>query len=225
MIRRIVTDQEKYRKLKRYSVHRIQTHGSFLIVKLIDYKNWRSIMKHKTFIFLNFLLVAILFGCSKDNHPLLQQEKSIEKQTAANSPGAMQISGVGFYATSGECDYEGRGAAYAIKMTGAFEGCLYAFIDEFECSPSGTYREEGREFFVGNYNGQAGTFWTTYKFEAKYEGCSENGGPLGVEIFGRCQHPIVQGSGTGFFNGVAGRLDFKDDIEAGNFPYKGQLRF
>ena len=181
-------------------------------------------MKHKTFISLGFFLAVILFACSKDNNSTSQKATLTEEQTAAsNSAGATQISGVGFYATSGECDYEEQGAVYAIKMTGDLQGCLYAFIDDFECSPSGTYREEGREYFVGTYNGQSGTFWTTYKFEARYEDC--DGGPLGAEIFGRCQHPIVTGSGTGVFNGVTGQINFKDDIEAGNFPYRGQLRF
>lgn len=182
-------------------------------------------MKHKIFISLSFFLSVILFACKKDNSVLSQKETQPEERTSAtNSAGATQISGVGFYATASECDYESQGAVYAIRMTGDLEGCLYAFIDEFECSPSGTYREEGREFFVGTYNGQSGTFWTTYKFEAKYEGCSQNG-PLGAEIFGRCQHPITAGTGTGVFVGVTGRLDFKDDIEAGNFPYRGHLRF
>jgi hypothetical protein len=35
----------------------------------------------------------------------------------------------------------------------------------------------------------------------------------------------VAGSGTGAFDGVRGRIDFKDDIEAGNFPYRGSLQF
>jgi hypothetical protein len=183
-------------------------------------------MKHKTFNSLSLFLAVILFACSKNNNTVSQKETLSEEQTAANNgAGATQISGVGFYATTGECNYEIQNAAYAIRMTGGLQGCLYAFIDEYECSPSGTYREEGREYFVGTYNGQTGTFWTTYKFEAKYEGCSENGAPLGAEIFGRCQHPIVAGSGTGVFNGVSGQLNFKDDIEAGNFPYRGQLRF
>ena len=182
-------------------------------------------MKHKTFICLSFFLAVILFACSKNSNNVSQKETLPEAQTAANiSAGAAQISGVGFYATANECDYESQGAAYAIKMTGDLQGCLYAFIDDFECSPSGTYREEGREFFVGTYNGQTGTFWTTYKFEAKYEGCSESGAPLGAEIFGRCQHPIVIGSGTGIFNGVTGQINIKDDIETGNFPFRGQLR-
>jgi len=183
-------------------------------------------MKHKTFISLSLFVAIVLFACSKNSHTVSQKEALSEEQTAANNgAGATQISGVGFYATTGECDYVTQGAAYAIRMTGDLQGCLYAFIDEYECSPSGTYREEGREYFVGTYNGQTGTFWTTYKFEAKYEGCSENGAPLGAEIFGRCQHPIVEGSGTGVFNGISGQLNFKDDIEAGNFPYRGQLRF
>ena len=167
-------------------------------------------------------ITVLFFSCQKGINEPVQTEEEIA--TAVNKgSGATQISGVGFYATSGECDYEGQGAVYAIKMTGDLEGCLYAFIDDYECSPSGTYREEGREYFVGTYNGQYGTFRTTYKFEAKYEDC--DGGPLGAEIFGRCQHPIVEGSGTGVFNGVSGQINFKDDIEAGNFPYRCQLRF
>ena len=183
-------------------------------------------MNNKTLI-LSFSFAVILVACSKENKSLSMIEVIPEKQSVANNAsnsGSMQIAGIGFYATANECDYEGLGAAYAIRMTGDLEGCLYAFIDDFECSPGGTYREEGREYFVGTYNGQPGSFWTSYKFEAKYEGCS-NGSPLGAEIFGRCQHPIVEGSGTGVFSGVTGRLDFKDDIEAGNFPYRGHLRF
>ena len=182
-------------------------------------------MKHKTFISLGLFLAVIFFACTKDNNSIAKNERLSEEKTTANgnSAGATQLSGIGYFATSGECDYETQGAVYAIKMTGDLEGCLYAFIDDFECSPSGTYREEGREYFVGTYNGQSGTFWTTYKFEAKYEDC--DGGPLGAEIFGRCQHPIVDGSGTGVFNGVSGQINFKDDIEAGNFPYRGQLRY
>ena len=137
---------------------------------------------------------------------------------------AIQISGVGFYAESGECE-DVEGFSYAVRMTGDLEGCLYAFIDNFECSPSGTYREEGREYFVGTYKGEFGTFWTNYKFEAKYEECVAGSGPLGAEIFGRCQHPIENGSGTGVFEGVKGRIDMKDNVELANFPYRGHLKF
>lgn len=190
-------------------------------------------MNNKTFIGTVFCLGLITFSCSKDktwNSELTQSNQEVvlkkdAKLTSENARGAKQVSGVGFYAATGECEPLIEGSAYAVKMTGALEGCLYVFINDFECSPSGTYRETGREYFVGTYNGKTGTFWTTYRFEAKYEGCSANGAPLGAEIFGRCQHPIVDGSGEGVFEGVAGRLDLKDDIEAGNFPYRGHLRF
>ena len=66
----------------------------------------------------------------------------------------------------------------------------------------------------------AGTFRTTYQFTAKYEDCAN----LVGEIVGRCQHPLIASSGEGVFEGVTGRLDFKDDIEAGNFPYRGHLQ-
>lgn len=170
--------------------------------------------------------MLIILGCSKDNTGAKQLAADEPVSVLNRDAGAQQISGVGVYAAPGECaSPSGPAPSYAVRMTGDLEGCLYGFIDEFDCSPSGTYREEGREFFVGTYNGQAGTFWTTYKFEGKFEGCAANGAPLGLEIFGRCQHPIVEDSGTGDFEGVTGRIDFKDDIEAGNFPYRGHLRF
>jgi hypothetical protein len=135
--------------------------------------------------------------------------------------GATQISGVGFYdddVTDVACDdSEGAGADYALVMTGDLEeGCLYTFVGPHVSSPSGTYRETGTELFVASDG--SGTFETTYRFEAKYD-------LAGGEIFGRCQHPIVEGSGTGIYEGVSGRIDMKDDIEAGNFPYRGHLRW
>lgn len=169
-------------------------------------------------------ITVFFFACQKgiNKQPALPEEE-MAITSANNNIGATQISGMGGYAETGECT-GGEGSAFALKLTGDLNGCLYVFVDDYECSPSGTYREEGREYFVGTYNGQSGTFWTSYKFEAKYEGC-DNGAPVGAEIFGRCQHPIVDGSGTGVFNGVSGQLNFKDDIEAGNFPYRGHLQF
>jgi hypothetical protein len=143
--------------------------------------------------------------------------------------GATQISGVASYADPGECvDPEGAGATYApLDMTGDLEagglqGCLYTFVDTTDSSPSGTYRETGTEIFVAKRadGTVAGTFATTYRFEGKYEVADP-----ATEIFGRCQHPIVEGSGTGIYEGVSGILLFKDDIEAGNFPYRGHLRY
>jgi len=147
---------------------------------------------------------------------------------AASSPvhagDATRIGGVGYFAdpAAGECidDAEGNGSDFALRMTGDLEGCHYVFVAEYECSPSGTYRERGTEIFVGEYQGQSGTFATTYLATAKLGACPD----FATEIFGRCQHPIVRRSGTGVFDGVTGRFDIKDDLEAGNFPYKGHLR-
>jgi hypothetical protein len=143
--------------------------------------------------------------------------------------GATQISGVAFFdAVPPErpvCPIEDTAYAdadYALVMTGHLEGCLYTFVGPHKSSPSGTYRETGTETFVGSYLDKgSGTFETTYRFEAKYEDVDN----LVGEQFGRCQHPIVEGSGTGIFEGVSGRLDFKDDVESGTFLYRGHLRY
>jgi hypothetical protein len=136
--------------------------------------------------------------------------------------GATQISGVAFFDVGSACvDPEGEGADFALIMTGDLEGCLYTFVKTQKSSPSGTYRETGTELFVGSFGSEGdGTFETTYRFEGKYEDVAN----LTGEIHGRCQHPIVEGEGTGIFEGVTGRLFFKDDVEAGNFPYRGHLR-
>lgn len=137
--------------------------------------------------------------------------------------GAKQISGIGYFDADGQCTHtEGAGASYALTMTGSLSGCHYVFVEPGTCSPSGAYYETGTEIFVGTYNGQPGTFTTTYVFTAKYVDCPN----LVGEVQGRCQHPFVNGSGTGVFAGIKeARLDMRDDISAGNFPYKGHLLF
>lgn len=177
-------------------------------------------MNNRTFIILIMCATLIMPGCSKDYSASRTNEADL-----SDVKGATQISGVGFIYADDPCDAIGQGFAYAISMTGDIEGCLYTYVDEFKCSPSGTYYEIGREYFVGTYKGESGTFWTNYKFEAKYEGCAENGSYVGAEIKGRCQHPLAKGKGTGVFENATGRIDFKDDIEAGNYPFRGHLRF
>jgi hypothetical protein len=141
----------------------------------------------------------------------------------ALAEGATQISGIGFFPDPGECDDppEGVVSDYAVVMTGDLEGCLYTDVKTAESSPSGTYRETGTELFVGSYSDGSGTFATTYRFEAKYEDVTDPA----TEIFGRCQHPIVEGSGTGIFEGVSGQLFFKDEVESGTFLYRGHLQY
>ncbi len=138
---------------------------------------------------INLCLIATLFivaSCS--NEPISDTNLDTINDNLKRSA-ATQITGVGYFADSADCDYESEDADFALILTGDLEGCLYVFVDDSDCSPSGTYREEGRELFGGTYNGESGSFRTNCKFEAKFEGC-EDGFFLGAEIFGRCQHPI-----------------------------------
>jgi len=184
-------------------------------------------MKSKLIIMLVSSFAIGITACT--NEPAMDESIALDlkAKTQQNSnvrEGNTQISGIGYYADSNDCDYESQGAEFALKVTGDLEGCLYVFVEDYGCSPSGTYRESGMEYFVGTYNDEEGTFWTNYKFEAKYEGC-EDGFFVGAEIFGRCQHPLVNGSGTGVFDGATGRIDFKDNVDTGEFPYKGHIKF
>jgi hypothetical protein len=102
-------------------------------------------------------------------------------------------------------------------LEGDLEGCWYTdTIETGKKMPSGVYIETGTETFVGctSVDGEdtCGSFSTTYRFSNKFTASGE-------QIFGRCQHPIVAGSGTGDFEGATGRLDFKDDVETGEAAY------
>lgn len=136
--------------------------------------------------------------------------------------GATQIEGVGVFAEPGECtDAEGQDAEFAFTMSGDLTGCWYVFPETTKCSPSGTAEQKGREIFVGQYNNQTGTFKTNYHIEAKFQDCSD----VTTKVFGRCQHPITEGSGEGVFAGVRGRIDVRDDVEADTYPFTGHLQW
>ena len=134
-----------------------------------------------------------------------------------------QIDGTAAFATgpSGGCD--DAPAPYkdypGLVMQGSLTGCWYTDIHDVKTTPSGVYLERGAELFVGTLDGgKTGTFTTTYRFEAKFA-------PDGAEIHGRCQHPLVAGSGTGGFLGATGRVDFKDIIgDPVTYVYRGHIR-
>ena len=112
-------------------------------------------------------------------------------------------------------DYDG------LVLTGSLEGCLYTKVISSKETPGGVYLESGEEVFTGSLDdGPAGTFEMTYKFESKFDPDS------GMQLHGRCQHPIVEGSGTGGFEGATGRLNFKDIIGplATTYDYRGHLQ-
>ena len=142
--------------------------------------------------------------------------------TPKRAEGAKQISGIGYYDLSGQCDHpQGDGSTYNLILTGSLEGCHYVFVETSRCVGDGAYSEAGTEIFVGKYNGQDGTFKTKYLFTGKYTDCS-----LSQEVEGRCQHPFINDTGTGVFQGIReARLDMRDDVDAGNFPYRGHLLF
>ena len=147
---------------------------------------------------------------------------ALSTPSSALAAGATQFSGIAYWPGTGQCtDPEGSGASYAVVMTGDLQGCHYSFVETATCTSSGAYNETGNEIFVGQYNGQFGTFRTTYRFTAKYNNCTDF-----KELQGRCQHPIIDGSGTGVFEGMTGRLDMRDNTIAGvalDFSYRGHL--
>ena len=108
-----------------------------------------------------------------------------------------------------------------LVLMGSLEGCLYTKVITTKETPGGVYLESGEEVIVGSLaGGLVGTFATTYKFEGKFDPAS------GVQLHGRCQHPIVKGSGTGGFEGATGRLNFKDIIgDPVTFVYRGHISF
>ena len=134
-----------------------------------------------------------------------------------------QISGVAVFDTTGECSPPPTGYEdFTQVMTGSLDGCWYTNIEtqKDNGAPSGVYIESGKEIFVGSLNGgPEGTFATTYKFESKWDPDVSTGS----EVHGRCQHPIVAGSGTGGFEGATGRVDFKDQVTTGEFFYRGHI--
>jgi hypothetical protein len=137
-----------------------------------------------------------------------------------------QISGVSYYDTTGEeCGppppgYEDFTTYPPLVMTGDLEGCWYTRVDAFRDNgaPSGVYMESGQEVFVGTLNGEEeGIFVTSYRFESKWTPDVSTGS----EVHGRCQHPLV--AGTGDFAGATGRVDFKDDVTTGLYYYRGHI--
>ena len=149
--------------------------------------------------------------------------------TLASSPvsaGTEQIDGVGVFDTTcpdPPLGYDEFMDYPPIRLTGSLEGCWYTNVETVmdNGAPSGVYLETGREVFVGSLDGgPEGVFETTYKFESKWQPDVSTG----VEVHGRCQHPIVAGSGTGGFAGVTGLVNFKDVVEDGSYLYRGHLR-
>jgi len=145
---------------------------------------------------------------------------SVAAAAAPANAATPQVAGDAHYDTSGQCPVIAEYSSYPpLVITGDLAGCWYTNVEDIKTTSSGVYLETGQELFVGSVNGGAsGTFTTTYRFEAKYN-------PDGSEFRGRCQHPIVAGSGTGGLAGTSGRLDFKDLVQNDpvTYVYRGHI--
>jgi hypothetical protein len=140
---------------------------------------------------------------------------------AAANAASPQLSGDAYYDTAGTvCGSPPPGYADftsypPLVLRGSLVGCWYTKVETARQMPSGVYLETGEEVFVGTLNGgPAGRFATTYRFEARLD-------PTGAEIRGRCQHPIVAGSGTGGFTGATGLVLFRDVVP--QYFYRGHI--
>ncbi len=157
----------------------------------------------------------------------------------ASAKGNTQISGMGFadaLPPSNVCDNAPLDFTdFTIVLEGDLVGCLYTAVDWFQVSPnddnpdrSHVYQERGREVIEAclDLDGDGcdpgdpyGMFETTYHFTSKWAGAPFES----AQINGRCQHPIVSGSGTDDFSGATGRLDFKDNVAEGDFDWRGHI--
>ena len=143
-----------------------------------------------------------------------------------NAAGTTQISGSGYYddAAGTECGAPPAGfdSYPGLVLSGDLVGCLFTDAQEAKLleAPSGIYIETGRELIVASLRGAPeASFETTYRFESQWDPDAGTG----VEVRGRCQHPLRRGSGTGVFTGATGRLDFKDEVSTGLFFYRGHI--
>jgi hypothetical protein len=125
-----------------------------------------------------------------------------------------QVGGMLTPDTAGVCTEDAASVA-TYTVDGDLSGCWY--IDEWTIrneTPSGSIQASGTELFIGCLGTRCGSFWTTYTFTYKVVN--------GIEVHGRCHHPIVGGDGG--FAGVKGVLQMHD-LPNGCAIYKGHLSF
>jgi hypothetical protein len=114
--------------------------------------------------------------------------------------------------------------AVANPMTGSLIGCWSTDVFTWgPTSPGGILHATGAEHFVGcldirqegrcTEDDPAGTFATSARFEFKVVN--------NQEIWGRCQHRIL--SGTGAFAGATGEIHFRDNVTNGTSNYRGWI--
>ena len=158
----------------------------------------------------NVLLVLMLFVSA-----------SSVAAAPATVMGNTQISGVGVFTSTTECPADSPNVYPPIKMTGGLVGCWYTDkVEVVLTTVSGAYQERGEETFIGCLSDgtTCGSFRTEYKFTARYAA----DGPELSELHGHCEHKLV--SGTGDFAGILGQVNFKDNVQTGEFFYAGHYQ-
>ena len=150
--------------------------------------------------------------------------------TASAEGVSRRITATGYFLGEEPCDApitnaDGDSADLSLDFVGDLDGCLYIFVESFTCSSNGVYVEEGGEIYVGSgAPGDDGTFETTYRFVAHFAS-EEDCNAFNNQLSGRCQHPIVAGSGTGDYRGVSGKFQMTDNVEELTTNLTGLLHF
>lgn len=161
-------------------------------------------------------------SCKLIVHVLVVMMLFVSVSSAAAAPasatGNTQISGAGMFVSTAECSADSPNVYPPIKMTGGLVGCWYTDqVEVLHFTDNGAYQERGTETFIGCLSDgtTCGTFSTTYKFTARYAA-------NGSELHGHCEHKLV--SGTGDFAGITGQVNFKDNVQTGEFLYEGHFK-
>lgn len=134
----------------------------------------------------------------------------------------INVAGVGVPGGFGDngCDDAGyESVDYTIALSGDLTGCIYGVIlSESFNEKNGRYTSNDHETFVGSLGALSGTWEMDETFSAVFDL------ETGAQLSGGCKHPIIDGSGTGDFEGVDGRLKFIDDVDAGTADYTGRIQ-
>lgn len=132
--------------------------------------------------------------------------------TPVSAGGMTQVSWTAVYDGNsddpGHCD-ELESILTLELIEGDLIGCWYTTDASSTMTRSGVIHERGTETFIGEWNRQPVEFDTVYRFTGKFDAD-------GNEVHGRCHHPIVGGD-------VDGRIGFTNDVETGEFYYRGHL--
>jgi len=138
--------------------------------------------------------------------------------TASAGGGVSQVDGLLTPDTGGVCQRQDPFEA-AYTVSGSLDGCWFIEHTSYDHSNSaGGFVATGTEEFHGCVTGTAtcGSFFTKFKFTAKYDGATE--------LHGRCHHPLQPELGTEDFAGVGGVINMHD-LPNGCAVFNGHLDF